>query len=110
MGLGMCRVTCCAVGLALALACSNVQPRGRVAAVTTRAKDLPMQIVERDAAGKTCRLPHQLDAAVDAALESAPGANALINVNFRVKAACLEARGTAVRVGSAAAGAPPPGP
>jgi len=86
--------------------CTNVQPRGRFTAITTRAKALPMSIVQEEATGKTCIAPHQMDAAVNAALASAPGANALVNVDFRVKGACLEARGTAVRVGAHASPEP----
>jgi hypothetical protein len=85
-----------------AVDCTSVQPRGRFTAITTRAKALPMTIVQEGATGKTCTPPHQLDAAVNAALANAPGANALVNVDFRVKGACLEARGTAVRVAAQA--------
>ena len=60
---------------------------------------MPMQIIAKDATGKTCQLRHRLDRAVDDAIARSPGANSLVNVEFTVKGLCLEARGTAVRAG-----------
>ena len=102
---GLTRAILCLLALTI-VGCTTLRQRGRFTAITTRAKELPMTIVQKEVTGKTCTPPHQMDAAVNAALGSAPGANALVNVAFRVKGACLEARGTAVRVEARAAAEP----
>jgi hypothetical protein len=75
--------------------------RGVLAAASTRALDIPMTIVKKDAQGRSCRTvaDPRYALAVEDALKGAPGANALVNATYRMEQAlCIVVEGTAVRV------------
>jgi hypothetical protein len=82
-----------------------------LAAVSTRALELPLTVVATRVEGRACRDLHDKGRtreaeAVAAALRNAPGANALMNAEFEVVQIAdnllqcvLIVRGTAVRIG-----------
>ena len=79
-------------------------PRGNMAAVSTELLPIGLRVVTPEVEGRSCgaaRFDFLRDAfaeALDAALDSAPGANGLLDVSYRVENLCLVVRGTAVRV------------
>jgi hypothetical protein len=96
-------------GLGLLTACAHPPEEG-LAAVSTRALELPITVVASEVEGRACRDLHDEGRtreaeAVAAALRNAPGANALMNAEFEVVQiyqnlieCVLIVRGTAVRI------------
>jgi hypothetical protein len=96
--------------LALLPACAHPTPEEGLAAVSTRALELPVTVVASRVEGRACRGLHDEGRtreaeAVAAALRNAPGANALMNAEFEVVQitqnllqCVLIVRGTAVRI------------
>jgi hypothetical protein len=92
-------------------ACATPPPEEGLAAVSTRALELPLTVVATRVEGRACRDLHDKGRtreaeAVAAALRNAPGANALMNAEFEVVQIAdnllecvLIVRGTAVRIG-----------
>ena len=87
------------LGAALACACASYD-RGPLAAASTVPLPLRMTVVERDVEGRACGdvFKPQFNLATQAALETAPGANALVNVSYRFERFCMVVQGTAVRL------------
>jgi uncharacterized protein YbjQ (UPF0145 family) len=98
-----------AAGLGLVSACAHPPEEG-LEAVSTRALELPVTVIAREVEGRACRDLHDEGRtreaeAVAAALRNAPGANALMNAEFKVVQIAdnllqclLIVRGTAVRI------------
>jgi hypothetical protein len=96
-------------GLSLLAGCAHPPEQG-LAAVSTRALDLPVTVVAHQVEGRACRELRdpgrtRESEAVAAALRNAPGANALMNAEFEVvqvgdnlRQCVLRVRGTAVRI------------
>jgi hypothetical protein len=96
--------------LGLLAACAHPQAEEGLAAVSTRALELPITVIAHQVEGRACRDLHQPGRtreaeAVAAALRNAPGANALMNAEFEVVQVgdkllecVLRVRGTAVRI------------
>jgi len=95
--------------LGLLTACAHPSEEG-LSAVSTRALELPITVIAPDVEGRACRDLHDEGRtreaeAVAAALRNAPGANALMNAEFKVVQIAddllqctLIVRGTAVRI------------
>jgi len=94
---------------ALATGCTYRGPTTGFAFVSTRALAAPMTLVAREVEGRSCigaptkeRSPEA--EAVSAALQNAPGANALLNARFELlpfalfRSCKLVVHGTAVRI------------
>lgn len=88
-----------ALGALLAAGCVTYE-RGTLAAASTRALEIPMTVVKREAEGRSCQAMNtpRYVWAVESALRGAPGANALVNVSYDVEQLCIVVRGTAVRL------------
>lgn len=88
--------------LVLALAAGGCRSRvpGHFGAASVKALALPMRVVADGAEGRACGSDTQrnLPAAVENAIASAEGANALVNVAVFKEPRCIRVRGTAVRV------------
>lgn len=107
-----------AAALGLLFACAHPPPEEGLAAVSTRALQLPMTVIKKEVEGRACRDLHDKGRtreaeAVAAALRNAPGANALMNAEFEVVQIAdnllqcfLMVRGTAVRIEAPATPAP----
>ena len=94
------------LGMALLVSGCATYERGRFAAVSTAALDLPMQVVQRDAEGRSCSaiVASRYELAVRDAREKAGDANALVDATYTFERLCVVVRGTAVRLGGAPAG------
>ena len=97
--------------LGMLTGCAHTPEEG-LAAVSTRALELPITVIADKVEGRACRDLHDPGRtreaeAVAAALRNAPGANALMNAEFEVvqvgdnlRECLLRVRGTAVRIES----------
>jgi hypothetical protein len=74
--------------------------RGRLEAASTRELPLALTVVQETAQGRSCGdwFKHRFKLAIDAALQAAPGANALADVSYHFEGLCVVVRGRAVRV------------
>ena len=82
----------------LASACVSYE-RGMLAAVSTEPLPRSYEVVATPVEGRNCRrLEEGFRVALDAAIASAPGANALVDASYHFERLCLVVRGTAVRV------------
>jgi hypothetical protein len=112
------RIALAVVGLGLLAGCAHPPEEG-LAAVSTRALELPITVIATQVEGRACRDMHDPGRtreaqAVAAALRNAPGANALMNAEFEVVQVgddllecVLRVRGTAVRIAPANAPSAP---
>ena len=110
------RIALSAALLPLLAGCAAHPLEPGLAAVSTRALELPMTVIARDVEGRACRDQRgeggtRESQAVAAALQNAPGANALMNAEFEVvqlgdnlRQCLLRVRGTAVRIEPGASG------
>jgi len=81
--------------------CAMNFDRGTLAAVSTKAVDLPMTIVREHVEGKYCQFwgdDRAFARAVEDALRKVPDANALANANYLFNGNCVLIRGMAVHV------------
>ena len=74
--------------------------RGWFAAVSMTAPPIAMTVVAENAEGRVCRdvFREPVRVAIDEALRSAPGANALMDVRYGFEQLCMVVRGKAVRI------------
>ena len=74
--------------------------RGSLAAVSVRPLYVPLKVIEQRAEGRSCEAMNtpRYVWALEKALKSAPGANAILNVSFETERLCIVVRGTAVEM------------
>jgi hypothetical protein len=89
----------------LLVSCSHTMQthqRGKLEAVSTKALQLPADVVSRDVVAESCGLAYRtpyIEEAVEKALEAAPGSNALMNLALsKTGLTCFEVEGSAVSV------------
>ncbi len=107
-------VAAAALELGCASAVFQTHQRGTLSAVSTKAIQLPMELVTADAGAESCgvaiRTPY-LQEAVEEALAAAPGADALVNLSLeKTSLTCYRVDGSAVVVRPTPASAPAPKP
>ena len=84
---------------AFATGCATYQ-RGTLAALSTAPLPVETTVVAERVEGEACEnvLAPSFKLAIDAALEKAPGANALVDASYSFERFCTIVRGTAVRL------------
>jgi len=93
--------TVCSLALLVSISSGCVTyERGNFAALSTTVPPVSMTVVEEEVEGRACGslFDAPLRRAVSDALVGANGANALIDVTYRVEKLCMVVRGRAVRI------------
>jgi hypothetical protein len=88
-----------AVAVASSAGCVTYD-RGTLAAVSTTIVPIEMAVVAENVEGKACGdvFEDPFERAIDDAVQSSPGANALVDVTYHFERLCMIVRGTAVRL------------